>query len=62
MYCANIPMQSIVRENPKTETPIKLPQPAKGTPNATHNMARITRLKIEKILRNNPRVDTHASG
>jgi hypothetical protein len=55
-------MHSIVNEKPRTVTPIKLPNPAKGTPKRIQKAAKAIHPTIEIIERVKPRTETHASG
>ena len=57
-----MPMQSIVSEKLKTVTPIKLPNPAKGTPKKIQKAANPIKLTMEIIERSKPSAEIHASG
>ena len=57
-----MPIENIVIENPNTITPIKLPNPANGTPNAIQRNTSKNKLKIEIMLIDRPKTETHAKG
>jgi hypothetical protein len=52
----------IFNEKPKIITPIKLPNPAKGTPKINQKMTSKNKIKMDKTLITNPRIETQASG
>ena len=55
-------MANIVNEKPRTITPIRLPNPAKGTPKITQKMTSKDKPKMDKALIERPRIETHARG